>query len=209
MNVTYRPLPAWPYPETLDRRSRWAFKAGWSSTLELLTREIEMIRGDGLVLAAGFAETDIRLDGMPRSNARTPRFPGIELSFTTPEHGRLVYATDVCEWWEHNVRSIALGLEALRAVDRYGITQRGQQYAGFKELTGEVGEPDCQVFSSPEDARHWLAETFTELPSELVDAGAVDDRWLVREAAKKAHPDHGGDAQLSRDAMSAKDALGL
>jgi hypothetical protein len=44
---------------------------------------------------------------------------------------RLVYATDVCESWQHNVRSIALGLEALRAVDRYGITRRGQQYAGF------------------------------------------------------------------------------
>lgn len=44
---------------------------------------------------------------------------------------RLVYATDVCERWQHNVRSIALGLQALRAVDRYGISRRGQQYAGF------------------------------------------------------------------------------
>lgn len=44
---------------------------------------------------------------------------------------RLVYATDTCVLWQHNVRSIALGLEALRAVDRYGITKRGEQYAGF------------------------------------------------------------------------------
>lgn len=45
---------------------------------------------------------------------------------------RLVYATDACEFWQHNVRSIALGLEALRAVDRYGISRRGEQYAGFR-----------------------------------------------------------------------------
>lgn len=45
---------------------------------------------------------------------------------------RLVYATDVCEYWQHNVRSIALGLESLRAVDRYGISKRGEQYAGFR-----------------------------------------------------------------------------
>jgi len=40
---------------------------------------------------------------------------------------------NVCdEDWRHNVRSIALGLEALRAVDRYGISRRGEQYAGFR-----------------------------------------------------------------------------
>lgn len=45
---------------------------------------------------------------------------------------RLVYATDVCDFWQHNVRSIALGLQSLRAVDRYGISRRGEQYAGFR-----------------------------------------------------------------------------
>lgn len=45
---------------------------------------------------------------------------------------RLVYATDACVLWRHNVRSIALGLEALRAVDRFGISRRGEQYAGFR-----------------------------------------------------------------------------
>lgn len=45
---------------------------------------------------------------------------------------RLVYATDACAFWQHNVRSIALGLEALRAVDRYGISRRGEQYAGYR-----------------------------------------------------------------------------
>lgn len=45
---------------------------------------------------------------------------------------RLIYACDVCDFWQHNVRSIALGLGSLRAVDRYGISSRGEQYAGFR-----------------------------------------------------------------------------
>lgn len=45
---------------------------------------------------------------------------------------RHVYATDVCARWQDNVRSIALGLQALRAVGRFGITPSGQQYAGFR-----------------------------------------------------------------------------
>lgn len=51
---------------------------------------------------------------------------------TDPSAKRLIYATDCCVFWQHNVRSIALGLESLRAVDRYGITRRGEQYAGFR-----------------------------------------------------------------------------
>jgi hypothetical protein len=41
--------------------------------------------------------------------------------------------------WQHNVRAIALGLEALRKVDRYGITRRGEQYAGWKALPAGIG----------------------------------------------------------------------
>jgi len=33
--------------------------------------------------------------------------------------------TDSCEFWQHNVRPIALRLVALRAVDRYDVTKRG------------------------------------------------------------------------------------
>lgn len=39
-----------------------------------------------------------------------------------------------------NLRAITLGLEKLRRLDEYGITARGQQYAGFREL-GSGGTP--------------------------------------------------------------------
>lgn len=110
IGASFRPLAVWPYPDTTSRRGRATFRAPWSNTLELLDREIRQLSGSAVIIAAGFAETDLRLDGWPRSGAKVPAHPGVEISFDS-RLGRLVYATDVCRWWEHNVRSIALGLE--------------------------------------------------------------------------------------------------
>lgn len=139
MLATFRPLPVWPYRPTEKRRSKGTFSASWDNTLDLLEREITYLRGDDIIIAGGFREEDIRLDGMLRSNAREPNHPGVEISFDS-EHGRLVYGTDVCQFWQHNVRSIALGLEALRAVNRYGISRKGEQYAGWLQL-GTADDP--------------------------------------------------------------------
>lgn len=167
MDVRFRPLPVWTRPETSPRRSRWTFKASWSDTLELLQRELHHLDASGVVIGAALREQDIRMDGWPRSNARQPTHPGVEISFTTPNGNRLVYATDSCEDWQHNVRSIALGLEALRAVDRYGITSQGEQYAGFKQLAAGS--------SRGEDLVH--------------------QHGSVTAALKATHPDRGGDRE--------------
>lgn len=174
---TFRPLAAWPHAETRERRGRRTFSAPWFSTLSLLKREIAALRGTDAIIAAGFRESDIRRDGLPRADALQPRFPGVEVSFTTGAHGRLVYATDVCEHWQHNVRSIALGLESLRAVDRYGITRHGEQYAGFAALTS----------GGPDPHRGYQI---------VVRNGGV------REALMATHPDHGGEARDFADVQA-------
>ncbi|MDQ2624973.1 MAG: hypothetical protein M3Y20_07420 [Actinomycetota bacterium] len=135
MRYTTRPLSGWDGPRTPagQRRSRWTFKASWSDTLDLLERELRHLDACDVVLEADFREQDLRLDGMPRASARQPEDPAVKISFTS-KHGPLVYASDSCAFWQHNVRSIALGLEALRAVDRYGITRRAEQYSGWRQL---------------------------------------------------------------------------
>jgi hypothetical protein len=189
MRATFRPLrkELWQgeFTKPYLRRSRWTFKAGWSDTLGLLDRELSQLGAKELVIEADFRESDIRLDGMPRANARQPEFPGVRIAFES-KHGPLVYQTDTCTYWQHNVRSIALGLEALRAVDRYGITSRAEQYTGFKAIDSGPG-------ITTEDAQGLL----------VAWAGREDERWplvpddqkkLVRQARANAHPDrHGGD----------------
>jgi len=186
MDFAFRALPDWPYPATRPRRSRYTFKASWSNTLRMLDSELRHLEGRNCIIAAGFRERDLRLDGLPRANALEPSHPGIEISFDTRRHGRLVYATDVCERWEHNVRSIALGLESLRAVDRYGITRRGEQYAGWKQL--ESGNGGASV------AR-----------GRVIIAEHAGD---VRSALMQTHPDHGGDPIDFQSVQLARAAAG-
>lgn len=167
LRYSLRPLPTWPYPPTpWPERRRRPFSSTWEQTQNLLAAEIETLAGSDVVMGLGHNEWDIRQDGQLRANARHLSHEGVEISFNTPR-GRLTYATDVCEDWQDNVRSIALGLAALRAVDRYGITRKGEQYAGFLALA--PGGPD------PDRGRV-----------------LVERAGGLREALRRHHPDQGG-----------------
>jgi hypothetical protein len=186
IEARFRPVPVWPHEPTLNRRSRWTFKASWQNTLDLLDRELRYLGAENIVIGCGLREQDIRNDGWPRSGAREPVHPGVEISFDgiplSGSMGRLVYATDVCEKWEHNVRAIALGLESLRAVDRHGITRRGEQYAGFKALPAGSG------------------------PSAQRGKTLIARHGGVTQALKATHPDHGGDPSDFADVQAAREA---
>lgn len=197
----FRPLSDWDGPHTPwdRRRSRYTFKASYSDTENLLDRELDYLDAHRVVLEADFREQDIRVDGTPRANARQPDFPGVRLAFDSV-HGPLIYQTDTCEWWQHNVRSIALGLEALRAVDRYGITSRAQQYTGWKAIAGTA----MGGRMSPEEAILVLAAAAGQPAHE--DKVAE----LHRLAKAEAHPDrHGGNREAWDRVEQAAHALGL
>src|SRR5262249_4141291 len=109
------------------------FKAGWSQTLDLLERELNHLKAKDISIEGFFAPKDIRNDGWPKSSAR-PSQPGVILSFTTKQ-GRMVMPCDSFRDWEANLRAIALSLEHLRAVDRYGVTtEEKDQYTGGLRL---------------------------------------------------------------------------
>lgn len=127
MQYEIRPLGMWTGPVTRNR-PYCRFRASWSDTLVLLERETETLGARLVVLQVDATEGDIRRDGMLRANARVA-FPGVRVSFES-RHGPLTYATDRYDGWQDNIRAVALSLEALRAVDEFGIAGRGQQYVG-------------------------------------------------------------------------------
>jgi hypothetical protein len=178
--VVTRPIVLWPHQETRGRR-RSQFKAPWMDTVALLEREVGMLGGRQAVMQIAITEEDLRLDGRIRANAR-PTHPGVIVSFES-RHGPLEYATDVFDDWQDNVRAIALGLEALRRVDRYGIAKRGEQYRGWKQL--EAGGP------SPARGEDLIRE-----------------HGSVRAALMATHPDHGGDPSDFAAVQAARDARG-
>lgn len=135
LGVTVRPL-AEPKPPPGDRYS--PFRASLTSTVELLATELRALEAQRIVIELDLRERDIRLDGLPRADAR-PSHDGAGLAFES-KFGPLRYATAeyTGRWgqagWEANLRAIALSMQALRAVDRYGVSKRGEQYTGWKQL---------------------------------------------------------------------------
>jgi hypothetical protein len=157
------------------------------------------------VLEAGFRDSDLRVDGWPKGNASQPWHPGVRLAFDAPDKGPLIYATDVYDqpaWasgsispWQANLRAIALGLEALRAVDRYGITKRGEQYRGFLALppgqTGSTGAPP-PAMTRPDAAKRLLDAAGWDAAMLDVVLGDTDlAGTLFKRAQRAAHPDSG------------------
>jgi hypothetical protein len=151
------------------------FTAGWSDTVGLLERELRMVGARHAVMEVDIAPGNIRQDGMPRAD-RAARTPGIVLSFkatAVPKSPDLRYEVVEFSTMQDNVRAVALGLQALRAVDRYGVTKLGEQYQGWAQLAaGTAGEGD------PARGRELIAE-----------AGGD---W--RRAAALTHPDLNPDA---------------
>jgi hypothetical protein len=195
-NLDVRPLTMWPGPLTPPgSRQRSPFSAPLRGTLTLLARELDMIGAARPVLEVAIPAAQFRVDGRPYARAQAEH-PGVVLSLPRTDVGALRYATDRYDTWQDNLRAVALGMEALRKVDRYGITRRHEQYAGFRALP--PGTPMPPAAMTVEDAARFLAEHGQP------DGGAVftaerllADRpeWAAlayRTAARRLHPDAGG-----------------
>lgn len=160
MRWQIEPMPHWPYRETpRGQRKGNPFRASFDATLRLLKEELDRLEVTGAVAVRVVTDdTDVRQDGMLRARA-TVRHPGVALSFSSPKAGVLTYPCDQFAGryhgevdWQVNLRAIALGLQHLRALDRYGITSRAEQYAGWRAI-----EPAPAVtFADRDEAYRWL-----------------------------------------------------
>jgi hypothetical protein len=182
----FRPVGVWTDPQTDPRRGAHVFKATWRDTLTLLDCEIDRIGGvPPAVIQIDVTKVDIRMDGMLRANAKAGH-PGVIVSFQS-KFGPLRYATDAherqyehgMEGWQANIRAIALALAALRAVDRYGVTKRGEQYTGWKALAAG----NSNGFTSADVALQWMRGQ-DDLEGQELAPGA-----LYRKLARRMHPD--------------------
>jgi hypothetical protein len=214
MRYTTRPLSDRTWLRPASKRERSRFDAKWSSTLELLGREVDLLGGRDVVIEIDVREQDFKLNGELRANARTPEHPAVVVAFETTAHGSMLYRCDRFYApyygqvdWQHNVRAIALTLQALRAVDRYGATETGQQYAGFKALPAGRAMPASHMTSA--DARAIItAQAIRRVGPD--DARTMTPSELVKHARRASHPDHNGGAHtVWNQVEQAAQVLGL
>lgn len=206
LDVTFRPIDRWPGDPT-PNRERSRFKAGWGATLEQLQKELAHLGAESVVVMLALTEDDIRLDGWPRANAR-PSHPGVVLAFESREYGPLMYPCDTFTTWQDNLRAIALALEALRKVDRYGVTKRGEQYTGWKALPGGGGTSSTMTAHAAASVIEDMADRggFNTLAAEIVRDRSTYIEAL-RPAARGSHPDTGGSTEAFQLFQTAKAVL--
>lgn len=204
--------PDSPMPDPAGRHS--PFTASWTSTVTLLADELRHLEAEGISCELDAEERMFRQDGLPRSDARM-RSDGVRLTFSS-KHGPLRYETNQFSgrWgtpgWQANLRAIALSLEALRKVDRYGVSTRGEQYRGWRQLTMGAGNPADMVTNVPQAVAVILAHTdgnYDETDVWVGDGPGPHVDAAIRDAQRATHPDRGGDSAEFLKVQKAKELL--
>lgn len=199
MGIAVRP-PDSPLPPEVGSFSR--FDTPWRTTVATLASELRFLGAERIVLELDITESDLRLDGMPRASARMGS-ASVRVSFDS-RHGPLRYETGEYRHWQDNVRAVALSLHALRAVDRYGVSKRGEQYRGWRALVMTTGNPEDAVVTR-DHALEVLARSL-DVPINAISGTDAE----VKRALRRTHPDNPrGDETKFKMVVKAREVLGL
>lgn len=209
MDISFETLDKWSFGGKGDRNS--PFKASYPKTVDLLKDELSRVNARRVALQTGHYGEDIRMDGLPRVNAKTPRFPGVSLSFEKwiPNGqknvaGQALGAYELLEfpcatfnYWEDNLRAIALTLKAIRETKKYGVgrVDRDQHYEGFKHkrVEAHTGAQGKNEALTPEAAAAVIAACAEGgWTAEVLLRSATEAEAAYRQAARNVHPDFGG-----------------
>jgi len=209
MPYDVRPLSPWTGPITKGRTYS-PFSATWTNTLVMLDREIRALGARRWVMQIDVSERWIRRDGQLYERAQ-PASPAVKVAFES-RHGPLTYQADRFSHWQDNIRAIALSLEALRKVDRYGVAGHGEQYRGWvaieataAKMTREQAAEFLATWAHPDDTARRSAAA-----AAILDGAAPADAltYAYRLAARRAHPDMpGGDHDTMARLNTARDLL--
>jgi hypothetical protein len=179
--LLYEPLLDWPYPPSQHERS--PFTARWTTTRDLLLREADHLGATLVIIELDLARDCLRQDGEIRANARLSSGK-VRISLDT-RHGPMRFACDRYHAgavsWQANARAVALTMEALRTVDRYGAVHTAEQYQGFLAI-----EPKREKFASADDALLWVRQRAGN------HSDVMTPKAAYRSAARRLHPDTGG-----------------
>lgn len=144
--------------------------------------EIRRLHGNVPVISTNLRP---RNDGLPHANQRRPDDPGVAVYFVR-KTANLVFACDLWDRPEHNLRAIAKHLDALRGMERWGVGTLDQAFTGYQAL------PDSTFLP------WWLVLGMEQRPKTTDEL-----QRAYREKAKATHPDAGGTADDFRTVLRA------
>lgn len=173
-------------------RSQWKQKERLSigEATERLTGELDRLGAAAVIISSNLR---VRNDGLPyAAQAKQLDDPGVAVYFKLRNQPRVL----ACDKWNSaadNMAAIAGHIEAIRAVDRYGVGTLEQAFAGYAQLPANTADAWWLVFGLPETAT----------------LDQVDE--VYRQQAREQHPDAGGThegmARLNEARTNARKAL--
>lgn len=159
--------------------------------------ELDRLGARGAVISSN---VEIRQDGLPYSNRRTPDDPGVAVYFM---RGTTRYCLP-CDKWDRvadNLAAVAAHVEAMRGMERWGVGSLDRAFAGFKALPPAGG-----TTVSTQGPSWWNVLGVQPNASRDVVQAAF------RALARQHHPDRGGDvgamAAINRAWEQAQAAMG-
>lgn len=170
---------AWPpgRPRTNhSQKSNFGERSIERATSEL-RRQLRLL---GVVRFVLSTNVELRQDGFPRSDRRTPDDPGVAVYFRLKERP-IVFSCDKWTKVQDNLWAIVNHIDALRGTARWGCGELTQAFAGYAALP------------APADLRPWFEVLGVHEACSIEEARRA---WI--EKSKFAHPDAGGsDASMS------------
>jgi hypothetical protein len=167
-----------------DEKKKTNRELNVADAAERLERQLDALGATDAILSTN---VELRMDGRPKAGRIEPYDTGAAVYFKLKGKDRCL----ACDKWQRvadNINALALHIDALRRMDRYGIGDMEQAFAGYTAL--------------PQNASPWWTILeFDERPAEWV---TVLRRY--HELLKKHHPDRGGSVETMAKINAARDA---
>lgn len=205
LRIPIKPIITWPGRRNENPISS-PFRSTYSQTVNLIDTELDHAKAvnDSWFIQMFVRPEDIRNDGELRSKAK-PAAPGIIFTFErfTGEGQKTAAVSFPCDrfWdWKDNLRAIALSMQALRRVERYGVFK-------YADIINRLGLPEASGSTSRFDAAAFISKHSGVSESDILDRGMINIAF--KRAAVKLHPDnlHNGSEELFRQLTEAKTVL--
>lgn len=201
--IIFRPLRSWPYPSTPSfRRQKWPGAVTVSKALDSLRQQLRLLGCDATAyIEADVEERHIRQDGQLYASARAAT-PAVIVYARHRRLGNLLWANDQYLTYDQNVRAIAMTIQNLRSIDRYGCVRDNEQFTGFKAIPAQASNTMTRDAAIVVLSRHSGAPVLDTSPEGLKRA--------YRSARARVHPDVNNGDQSAWDAVeAAAQALGV
>ncbi|HEX8249009.1 MAG TPA: J domain-containing protein [Pyrinomonadaceae bacterium] len=210
--IIIKPISKWIGSET-KHPGNSQFKQTYSNTKTILQGELSKLGAlaSTVQLEMFIRPEDLRSDGELRANAK-PYRQGVVLSFSKVkrryldegsqqwknELQTLSYPCDTYNDWKDNLRAIALSLQKLRDVARYGVFK-------YEDMVARLALPSAEgKVSTAESAAEFLAK-YSDYKAEEILYTAFIRGSAYKQAATKLHPDKNG-GSTTDDFLKLQDA---